>query len=240
MKTLVLLFIFSSFVYSKTLILIGGGKRPKEALRVFVQRSIPNSKIFILPWGTSYPNDSYNKIKSELVSVGGNQKNIICLCSDEIKPSEITELKRAGGIYFPGGNQNKVMARIKKYNLKPLFKTLYNSDIPIAGTSAGTAIQTQIMLTGDGSKTAEGLGLLKGFIVDQHFHKRDREARLIGALEKHSELYGLGVDEDMSVIISGDKYFHAIGPSIFSIYLPKDNDHKRIDFNNGSTYTYDN
>ena len=41
----------------------------------------------------------------------------------------------------------------------------------IGGTSAGAAIMSDLMITGgtDTAKTADGLGFLPGFVVDQHF-----------------------------------------------------------------------
>lgn len=59
---------------------------------------------------------------------------------------------------------------------------LYNRNIPIAGTSVGTAIQSELMLSGNGSETISGLATWKNFIVDQHYLVRNREYRLLGPL----------------------------------------------------------
>ena len=60
------------------------------------------------------------------------------------------------------------------------------------GTSAGAAVMSRVMITGDGkdelvricadvTATAEGLGLLEGAIVDKHFLARQRTNRLVAA-----------------------------------------------------------
>ena len=143
MKLFILLSLFSTLSFGKTLILIGGGKRPQEALKELVKRTTPDKKLVVFPWGTSYPIESFESIKEELVLAGAVQDDIICLCAQELNQTDINEITNAGGIYFPGGNQNKVMKKVMKYNLKPVFHKLYNQNIPIAGTSAGTAIQTE-------------------------------------------------------------------------------------------------
>jgi len=55
----------------------------------------------------------------------------------------------------------------------------------------------------DGSKvvTREGLDLLPGIIVDQHFLKRQRENRLFGLILKQPEILGVGVDEATALLL---------------------------------------
>ena len=120
------------------------------------------------------------------------------------------------------------MKRILKTNTKAVIQTLYQNGVPVAGTSAGTAIQTGPMLTGNGFETSEGLGLLKNFIVDQHFLVRNRECRLLGALEAFPLLNGIGIDESMSAIIENSTQITALGPSLVTLYLRKSNHFKKI------------
>lgn len=239
MKIIILVVLVTLSSFGKTLIMIGGGERPSGALKHLVKLTDRNKKIVVLPWGTSFPIESFKAIEKELDLNGSEYQQVVCLCYKDLSKKDIATLKRAGAIYFPGGNQNKIMAKVQKYRLRSLFKELYENDIPIAGTSAGTAIQTEYMLTGNGSDTARGLGFLKGFIVDQHFHKREREPRLLKALKNHPGHFGLGVDEDMSLVITDKIEFIGIGPSIVSIYIPKrGNGYKRIDLNNYQTYIH--
>ncbi len=233
MKLFLLTFLlFSTQAFSSSaLILIGGGERPEAALKYFVEKKQMGA-IYVLPWGTSYPVESYHSIKAQLEDQGAT--DVRCFCEDTFSELDRLELSKAGGIYFPGGNQNKVMRRIFEYDLKPLIQNLFKSGIPVAGTSAGTAIQSNPMLTGNGSDTTEGLGLLEGFIVDQHFLVRGRQQRLLGALENNPEFHGLGVDESMSVIWENDK-FTAIGPTIVTFYLKTDTGLETIELRDRET-----
>jgi cyanophycinase len=76
------------------------------------------------------------------------------------------------------------------------------------------------MITGDGDFTVidgdqvvvrEGLGLLPGVIVDQHFVKRQRENRLFGLLLKHPEERGVGIDEDTAILVTGGRQAEVVG-----------------------------
>ncbi len=42
----------------------------------------------------------------------------------------------------------------------------------------------------------QGFDFIKGAVIDQHFLKRNRMDRLIGALALHPNLVGLGIDEE--------------------------------------------
>src|SRR5438067_1932543 len=54
-----------------------------------------------------------------------------------------------------------------------------------------------------GAGVDEGFGFLPGFIVDQHFLRRDRVNRLLGALDRYPGYAGLGIDEQTAVVVRG-------------------------------------
>lgn len=236
MKSLSLFFILvlSSVTYATTpsLTLLGGGNRVQSALEFFV-KNVHSGPIYVLPWGTSYPKESFQSIKAELENLGAS--DIICFCDEEFTASDRLDLSKAKGLYFPGGNQNKVMKKILKYDLKDLITELYKSGIPVAGTSAGTAIQSNPMLTGYGSETSEGLGLLKGFIVDQHFLVRGRQQRLLSALNNNPGFNGIGVDESMSAVFENNT-ITALGPTLVTLYLQTSEGIETIELSDGQSY----
>jgi cyanophycinase len=87
----------------------------------------------------------------------------------------------------------------------------------IAGTSAGAAVMSAVMLTGSGNPEracGKGLGLWPGVIVDQHYLTRRRQPRLLEAVQKHPNLVGVGIDESTAVIVRGEgRRFEVVGRS---------------------------
>jgi cyanophycinase len=81
--------------------------------------------------------------------------------------------------------------------------------VVFGGTSAGAAAMSRIMITGEGDFTVidaagvitrEGLGLLPGVIVDQHFLRRSRHNRLFALVLANPRELGIGIDEDAAIL----------------------------------------
>ena len=99
-------------------------------------------------------------------------------------------------------------------------KARFAAGVVFGGTSAGAAVMSARMITGEGDFTVidgdkvevrPGLGLLEGAIVDQHFVKRQRENRLFGLVLKHPEERGVGIDEDTALLVTGGRYAEVVG-----------------------------
>ena len=121
-------------------------------------------------------------------------------------------LARATGVFFSGGDQARVMDALADPSLLAAVRSRHAEGVVYGGTSAGTAIMSAIMITGDGDFTVidaakvdvrPGLGLLEGAIVDQHFVKRQRENRLFGLVIAHPQERGIGIDEDTALLVEG-------------------------------------
>src|SRR5262249_21311950 len=92
--------------------------------------------------------------------------------------------------------------------------------VVFGGTSAGAAVMSLRMITGDGDFTVidgakvvvrEGLGLVPGVIVDQHFVKRQRGDRLFGLVLNHPEERGVGIEEDTAILVTGGRRAEVVG-----------------------------
>jgi cyanophycinase len=111
----------------------------------------------------------------------------------------------------------------------------------VGGTSAGAAVMSESMITGDerhfGGRrpprdssqafitidrenivTTRGLGLITGAIVDQHFVRRRRHNRLLSLVLEHPTSVGVGVDESTALIVRPDGLWEVIGESVAVIY----------------------
>lgn len=225
---LALTFVLSSAYADTKLLLIGGGKRPTEAMKEFSRLAgNETARILIFPWASA-TTESAELIKSEIAQFSPSNIEIV---PHRLSPKDVEQLvvkiNLCTGIFFTGGDQNVLMNSIKEFRLKDLFQKRFNEGIVFGGTSAGTAIMSNPMLTGDGDLTvingaqiglAEGLGLLpSNIIVDQHFIVRSRFNRLAGLVLDQSNKLGIGVDENTAFLIQG-KTGKVIGPTQVLIF----------------------
>jgi cyanophycinase len=224
MKSILCLLLFLSFAQARTnLLLVGGGHRPAEAMKEFVALAgSEKSYILIIPWA-SETIESAEMIKTEFQTHNAGRIEIVPhqIFSKDLDVL-LSGIEKATGIFFTGGNQNILMSVINEFKLADIFKKKFREGAVFGGTSAGTAIMSNPMLTGnadlsvlDGSKVelAEGLGLLpNGVIVDQHFIIRSRFNRLGGLILADKAVLGIGVDENTSLLIK-DKDAQVIGPT---------------------------
>jgi len=139
-------------------------------------------------------------------------------------PANVATLRRANGIWFTGGRQDRILkALIDKGGgqtaaLKAIWEA-YRGGAVVGGTSAGTAIMSQTMFFdprgpldslkyGLGEKgVARGLGFVGNeWFVDQHFLARGRFARAALAMRDNHYKYGIGVDEDTAVVLKEGKF----------------------------------
>jgi len=120
----------------------------------------------------------------------------------------------------------------------PIHKKLleiYEKGAVIGGTSAGAAVMSEIMITGDEKReveeghafetiqannivTVRGFGFIKTAIIDQHFVRRKRHNRLISLVAENPRLLGVGIDESTAIIYAPDEIFEVVGERNVIVY----------------------
>jgi cyanophycinase len=144
-------------------------------------------------------------------------------------------LRNASLIYITGGSQSRFMDSITQTPaIAEALKNAYQDGAMISGTSAGAAVMSKIMITGDQNNypdytstyynleknnmiTAEGLGLITNVIIDQHFVKRARNNRLLTAIMEYPNHTGIGIDESTAILVKEGKA-EVIGDSQVLVY----------------------
>lgn len=213
------------------LVLVGGGKRPSEALAHFVAYSGGKSaRILVVAWGDSDSKGYFDATYTQLMAHGPEAvvmaPELLALGSKE---DFLRLLASVGGVWFTGGDQLTVMRAIKKLDIAKDLHEAYERGVAFGGSSAGTAIMSQVMFTGKGSlgvidpeqtEMAEGLGLLTRVILDQHFIARMRLNRLLGQLLKYRDVIGLGIDEGTALVIENNTVAQVVGDSFVTVIQP--------------------
>jgi len=207
------------------LFIIGGGKRPPEMIQELIHIAGVDSAgyIVILPMSSSIPDTAAFYGIKQFVDQG--IENVLAFnfqtIEDMTKP-RIDSLKNASLIYITGGDQNRFMEIVSNSPVYNAIHEAYKNGSVIAGTSAGAAVMSKKMITGNEHKypeytgnfrtieaenieISEGLGLLENAIIDQHFVWRMRMNRLISAVLENSEEVGIGIDESTAILVEGNK-----------------------------------
>jgi cyanophycinase len=133
----------------------------------------------------------------------------------------LDRLEQCNCLHFSGGDQIRLSSIIGGTEFCNILKERYQSDhFIIAGTSAGAAAMTAIMICGGAEDKAYqkgevqlsmGLGLLPNAIIDTHVDARGRFGRLVQAIASQPGAVGIGLDEDTGVIIEKGNRLRAIG-----------------------------
>lgn len=136
-------------------------------------------------------------------------------------PAFSEPLVDATGVWFIGGDQNKLAAVYLGTRTEERLHQLLQRGGAIGGTSAGAAIMSRVMIAGGRTepRLGSGLGFLSGTIVDQHFLKRRRQDRLVKAVCARPGHLGLGIDEGTAVVVQGTS-LSVLGESEVRVCLP--------------------
>lgn len=200
------------------LVLVGGGGTPKAV----VQKAIALSggedcDVLIVPQASLRPEAGKASAKMFRDAGARNVRVFQPAASGGESSSRPTEadaaqLAEADLIWMPGGDQNRLMRRLEAAGVVETIRERHRDGAVVGGTSAGAAVASQQMLTGEamldgvvrgGTTLADGLGVWPGVIVDQHFQKRRRFNRLLSAVLDHPDCIGIGIDERTAVIVRG-------------------------------------
>lgn len=201
-----------------TLVIVGGGGMPQVIMDAFLSASGGKGGVVgIIPTSTSDPDGALKEWKEDLDKAGLVFVPLdVRSRADASRPDILSQASRCTGFWFSGGDQNRVGDQIVGTPLQVIIHGRYAAGACVGGTSAGAAIMSRIMLTGNDRngkealsefgpgayQTREGMGFLpERVVVDQHFLRRGRENRLFSLIMDHPDHLGLGIDEATALVV---------------------------------------
>lgn len=144
--------------------------------------------------------------------------------SDANMKEYLDRIAKADVIMFTGGDQLRLSSIFGGTPLLDLLKKRYReSDLLIAGTSAGAAAASTNMIYRGSSSEAlikgevqitAGLGFIDSVIVDTHFVQRGRIGRLFYSVASNPGMLGIGLGEDAGLLITEGNMMEAIGSGL--------------------------
>ncbi len=215
----------AAIAHERLIVLGGSLKFPQEAVTQFAEWSQgKDAKVLVIPWATEgqeYENNIIRQL-APYTSAGAFTVAPRFPLNLEQKALFLKQLENATGVFFTGGDQVKIIETLKDDEIKSAIVKKFRAGTPFAGTSAGTAIMSRVMIVDEDDSDPSGaptpiLGkglcfLPSNVIVDQHFLVRDRELRLRIAMLANPGTMGLGIDETAGFIVE-DGVGKAVGPS---------------------------
>ena len=188
--------------------------------------------IGIIPCASQEPSVVGDRYYQLFKGMGAKQVQIL----DIRQPKECDEsrwlnlLASCTGIFLTGGDQLRLCDLIAGSKFITLIKERVKlGELVLAGTSAGAAIVGEKMISGGISGESpnrslvdltNGLGIFPELLVDQHFHNRNRMARLMSAIAANPDKLGIGIDEDTCAAFNADRTFEVLGKGTITIIDP--------------------
>jgi len=220
------------------LFIIGGGSRPEAMVQRMIDESGINTEGYAIVLTMSGFDPDTSGFYGELQFRELGIENIASYDfgrEDEFTQESQELLEGASLIYITGGSQARFMNAVRNEPMiENSIRSACENGAVIAGTSAGAAVMSRIMITGDQVNypeytstffnleknnmiTTEGLGLIEGVIIDRHFVKRARNNRLITAVIEFPNQTGIGIDESTAILIRNNRA-EVVGVSQVLVY----------------------
>jgi len=220
------------------LFIIGGGERDEPLMRRFIAlaKAFDTGKIVVFTMATSVPDEVRQSALAEYERYGIKDVAVYHLTREEaLKPDAPKILEGAGGVFFTGGDQAKLTGVLLGTPVLARIHEIYEKGGVIGGTSAGAAVQSEFMITGNEKRTnneegtwevilagdvehTEGFGFVKNAVIDQHFVTRRRHNRLIAVVLEFPTLVGVGIEESTAVLVRPDGKYEVLGEGQVIIY----------------------
>jgi cyanophycinase len=225
------------------LLIVGGGPIPDSILERFVALAggAERASIALFPMASEDP-DAGVEMAEYFRSLGAQADRLVLSREQADSEDAARRLQGATGIWFGGGDQSRLTAALHGTRTERAILARYREGAVVGGTSAGAAVMSTPMLTGDERRpggdrppakdsedaymtiarenvvTAEGFDLLPGAIVDQHFVRRRRNNRLLSLVLEHPDRVGVGIDESTALEVGPDGVWRVLGASVAVVF----------------------
>jgi cyanophycinase len=224
-----------------TLFIVGGGPQPAALVQEFVDLAAGRGKarIVIFAMASASGQRSGEEKAVSLRALGAEAQNVWIARDQAMTDSATRLLDGATGIWFGGGDQNRLADVLRGTPVERAIHGRYAAGAVVGGTSAGAAVMSAVMITGsernsggtrpdttldwvtiarDNTLTTNGFSLIDNAVIDQHFLRRKRHNRLISLVLERAPHLGAGIDESTALVVHPNGTWSVRGASVVVIY----------------------
>ncbi len=207
-----------------SLVICGGGALPDSVIDRFIELAGgKEARLVVIPTASGRADEESDE--SLLGSWNDRELAQVTLLhtrsrEEANRPDFVAPLKTAAAVWFGGGAQSRIAEAYLGTAVERELGDVLRRGGVIGGSSAGAAIQSQLMIARGNPVPEIGVGfdLLPGAVIDQHFLKRNRGPRLWAALSDHPSHVGFGIDEGTALIARGRR-LEVLGRSSVTVCL---------------------
>lgn len=224
------------------LLIVGGGRQPAALVERFVELAggPGRARIAVIPTASGVPERSGQGKVDELREYGAQAFSLHLDRAQADSDSATLLLEGVTGVWFTGGDQTRLPPVLTGTRVLDAIRARYRQGAVIGGTSAGAAIMSDSMLTGEQILAGEdtigyhgdqysrvargtirvvaGFGFLDNAIVDQHFLERERHNRLLSVVLERPSLIGVGIAESTAIEVGPDGGWTVLGAGSVLIF----------------------
>lgn len=225
------------------LFIVGGGRQPPELIqRFFDLAGGTKGKIVVFAMASSDGGKESGEEKAEDLRKLGADAHAYYIDQNEANSdSMVKNMEGVTGVWFGGGDQVLLTKALLGTRVEKAIHDRYQAGAVVGGTSAGAAVMSNPMLTGEekhpggvrppsdtsdhymtiargNTELVPGFGFIKGALIDQHFLRRRRHNRFISAVLDSPLHLGAAIDESTVLIVNPDGHWSVLGESAVSVY----------------------
>ena len=220
------------------LFIVGGGDRDEPLMRRYIElaKGYGTGRFVIFTMASGVPHEVGPELVAEFKKYGVTDVAYYQLTREEAMDSAALKiLDGVSAVWFSGGDQAKQTAVLLDTPLHKKMLELYADGCLLGGTSAGAAVMSEFMITGDERRTenkegtweviwadnilhSEGFGFIRNAVIDQHFVTRRRHNRLISVVLENPALVGVGIEESTAVLVRPDGMYEVLGEGQVIVY----------------------
>jgi cyanophycinase len=224
-----------------TLLIVGGGPQPPALVQRFLDLAggRGHARIVVFAEASEDGAKSGEEKADDLRKLGAEARNVWITRAQADVDSIVHLLDGATGVWFGGGDQNRLIGVLRGTKIEAAIRSRYLHGAVIGGTSAGAAVMSRVMITGDERRpggerrdttnayltiardnivTDTGFALIDDAVIDQHFLRRKRHNRLISLVLERAPHLGAGIDESTAIVVRPDGQWEIAGASVVTIY----------------------
>jgi cyanophycinase len=217
------------------LLVIGGAEDPDEECMRILPRLVEmaggkRARIIVCSSPSENPEekvDTYGKL-FEKIGVAEVIGAPITTRNQAQEPELVKAAERATAVFYTGGDQLRLTALISGTDFCETVRSrLYGDGLVVAGTSAGAAAMSSVMIIGGPAEgtvkredvsLAPGMGYWRDTVVDTHFNQRGRVSRLMTIFAHNPNVLGIGIDENTALdLVPGDR-FTVLGEGVVMVF----------------------